>query len=57
MGNNRLAQVFDAGLGCFAHDDLQAVVAGLSGGVFLATADDFAIDGHMIETVLAGLEE
>ena len=33
------------------------MVAGLGGGVFLAAADDFAVGGHVVETVLAGGEE
>ena len=52
-----LAQVLNAGLGDFAQDDLEAVVAGLGGRALLAAADDFAIGGHVIEAVLAGVEE
>lgn len=33
------------------------MVSGLSGGVFLAAADDFAIGGHVIETVLARFQK
>ena len=44
-------------LGGFAQDDLEAVVAGLGGGVLLTAADDFAVGGHVVETVLAGGEE
>ena len=33
------------------------MVAGLGGGVLLAAADDFAVGGYMIETVLAGLQK
>ena len=49
--------ILNTGLGGFAQHDLDTVVAGLSGGVFLAAADDFAIGGHVVETVLAGFKK
>ena len=52
-----LTQVLNAGVGGFAQHYLDAVVAGLGGGVLLATADDFAVAGDVIETVLAGLQK
>jgi hypothetical protein len=53
----QLTQVLNAGLGGFAQHYLDAVVAGLGGGVLLAAADDFTVGGYVVETVLAGLEE
>ena len=52
-----LAQILNAGLGGFAQDDLEALVAGLGGRVLLATANDFVIGDHVVEAVLAGVEE
>ena len=52
-----LIQVLYAGLGGLAYYYLNAVVAGLSGGVFFAAADDFAVGSHIIETVLAGFKK
>ena len=52
-----LAQALHPGLGGFAQDNLEAVVAGLGGGVLFAAADDFAIGGHVVETVLAGFKK
>ena len=52
-----LAQVLNAGLGGFAQDDLKALVAGLGGRALLAAANDFAIGGHVVEAILAGVEE
>ena len=52
-----LVQVLNAGLGGFTQDDLEAVVAGLGGRALLTAADDFAIGGHVVEAILAGVEE
>ena len=52
-----LAQVFDAGGGCFLHHNLDTVVSGLGGGILLAAADDFTVGRDVIEAVLAGVEE
>ena len=52
-----LAKVLNAGLGGFAQDDLEALVAGLGGRALLAAADDFAVGGHVVEAVLTGVEE
>ena len=52
-----MAQILNAGLGSFAQDDLEAEGTGLSGRALLAAADDFAIGGHLVEAVLAGVEE
>ena len=40
-----LREVLNAGFGGLAQHYLKAVVAGLDGGVLLATADDFTIGG------------
>ena len=42
--------------GGFSQHHLDAVVAGLGGGVLLAAADDFAVGGDVVETVLAGFK-
>ena len=55
--SERLRQVLNAGLGGFVQHDLDTVVAGLSGGVLLTVADDFAVGGHVVETVLASGEK
>ena len=44
------------GRGGFAQHHLEAVVAGLGGGVLLAAADDFTVGGHVVEAVLTGGE-
>ena len=49
--------MLDAGLRGLAQHYLDAMVAGLSSGVLLAAADDFAIGGDVVETVLAGLKK
>ena len=51
------AYVFYTGLGGFVDDNLNAVVAGLGGGVLLAAADDFTVGGDVVETVLAGIKK
>ena len=44
----KLAQLLYKGLGSFADDNLDAVVAGLSGGVLLAAADNLTVGGYLV---------
>ena len=39
-------------LGCFAQYDLEAMVAGLGGGVLLSAADDFTVGGDVLDALL-----
>lgn len=46
MGGKRFLQYY-----------LDALVAGLGRGIFFASANDFAVSGHVVEAVLASGKE
>ena len=49
---SRLIQVFGAGLRGFLYHNLDAVVADLGSGVFLAAADSFALSRNVLDALL-----
>ena len=53
----RLAPVLHRGLGGSFQHHLNAVVAGLGGGVLHAAANDFAVGRDVVETLLVGFKK